>query len=140
MIKHYPLFCRPTRQCTQALSPHRNVSFLLSLTFTVGGQLTQVKNDNKGKPFAAKGWARSLNKGGPLVKDDDYNVCTVCREDKGFENSSLNTVETNIQTERRGKAFAKQTNEQVDKTYGKGTHKTNKVTNNQLDKTYRKGT
>ena len=30
------------------------------------------------------------------MKDDDYNVCTVCREDKGFENSSLNTVETNI--------------------------------------------
>ena len=29
------------------------------------------------------------------MKDDDYNVCTVCREDKGFENSSLNTVETN---------------------------------------------
>ena len=29
------------------------------------------------------------------MKDDDYNVCTVCRKDEGFENSSLNIVEMN---------------------------------------------
>ena len=37
------------------------------------------------------------------MKDDNYNVCTVCREDKGFKNSSLITE-----------------NEQLDKTYRKG--------------------
>ena len=65
-----------------------------------------------------------------FVKDDDYNVCTVCGEDKGFENSSLSTVKTNSYSERIGKAFAKQANEQVDKTYGKGTSK-NKQSNKQ---------
>ena len=104
MIKHYPLSCRPARQCTRALSPHQNVSFLLFLTFTGGGQLTQIKNDNKGKLLAVMGWPRSLNKGGHLSK----KTITM------FENSSLNTVKTNNQTKRIGKAF-KKTNKQTTK-------------------------
>ena len=69
MIKHYPLFCRPTRQCLRALTLTAKCLIPSLFSYIYGWPLVNTgKNNKKGKTWVAKGWLRSLNKGDHLLK------------------------------------------------------------------------
>ena len=79
MIKCYPSSWWPNRQCLQALRHITEIShssFYDILTFASGCQLTAGKNNKVSQPWDAKRWA--------VDKDNDYNVCIVCRETPGL--------------------------------------------------------
>ena len=68
MINHYPLSCLPTRQCLRALTLTPKC-LIPSFSHIYGWTLVNTgKNKKKGKTWAVKGWLRSLNKGGHLLK------------------------------------------------------------------------
>ena len=58
----------PDKQCLWALT--LTLKYLIApFSYIYGWPLVNAgKNNKKGKPFAAKGWPRSLNKGGHLLK------------------------------------------------------------------------
>ena len=67
--KDYPLSCRPTRQCFRALTLTPKCLIPSLFSYFCGWPLVNTgKNNKKGKPWAANGWLRSLNKGGHLLK------------------------------------------------------------------------
>ena len=69
MIKHYPLSCRPTRQCLRALTLTPKCLIPSLFSYIYGWPLVNTgKNNKKGKTWVAKGWLRSLNKGNHLLK------------------------------------------------------------------------
>ena len=85
----------PDKQCLWALK--LTLKYLIPpFSYIYGWPLVNTgKNDKKGKPFAAKGWPRSLNKGGYLLKMTITMFVLYAGKFEGFENSSLNTVKTN---------------------------------------------
>ena len=68
MIKHCPLSSRPIRQCFRALTLTPKC-LIPSFSYIYGWPLVNTGKNNKiGKPWAAKGWLRSLSKGSHLSK------------------------------------------------------------------------
>ena len=111
--------CRSTRQCLRALTLTLKCLIPSFSYIHVWPLVNTGKNDKKGKPWTAKGWLRSLNKGGHLLKITITVFVLYAGKIGASKTARLiqlkGTTRQNVQERHMKKQTNKQTNKQLDK-------------------------